>query len=66
MFNKVLATCKVKVVSAGLSAELLRGCNVEPVDSVETAIEQSLADYGPNATLAVIPKGPYVLAAVER
>ena len=66
MFNKVLATCKVKVVSTGLSAELLRGCNVEPVDSVETAIDQCLADYGPNATLAVIPKGPYVLAAVER
>jgi hypothetical protein len=27
-------------------------------------VADSLAEYGPQATLAVIPKGPYVLAEV--
>ena len=33
-------------------------------DSVETAVAESLAEYGPDARIAVIPKGPYVLAYV--
>ena len=61
MLKKVLATCRVKVVSHGLSAEILRRCRVEPVATVEQAIAESLVEYGPQATLAVIPKGPYVM-----
>ena len=64
MFKKVIARCKVKVVSKGLSAEVLRQCEVEPVGSVEEAVAAALAEYGPRATLAVIPKGPYVLPYV--
>jgi len=63
-FCKVLAKCKVKVVTQGLSAEVLRTCHVEPAASVEQAVAESLAEYGPAATLAVIPKGPYVLPYV--
>lgn len=58
---KVLERCKVKVVSDGLSAETLRRCHVEPASSVEAAVAASLAEYGPAARIAVIPKGPYVL-----
>jgi nickel-dependent lactate racemase len=61
MLKKVLARCRVKVVTQGLSAEVLRRCRVEPAETVERAIAESLAEYGPHATLAVIPKGPYVL-----
>jgi len=61
---KVLERCKVKVVSDGLPAETLRQCYVEPVESVERAVADALAEYGPNARLAVIPKGPYVLPVV--
>ncbi len=61
MLKKVLSHCRVKVVSGGLPADVLRRCRVEPVDSVEQAVSDSLAEYGPDATLAVIPKGPYVL-----
>jgi nickel-dependent lactate racemase len=61
MLKKVLARCRVKVVTQGLSAEALRRCRVEPAETVERAIAESLAEYGPHATLAVIPKGPYVL-----
>ncbi len=28
---------------------------------MEQALANSLAEYGPEATIAVIPKGPYVL-----
>jgi nickel-dependent lactate racemase len=58
---KVVAHCKVKVVTTGLSAEVLRSCHVEPAESVETAVADSLREYGPSARVAVIPKGPYVL-----
>jgi nickel-dependent lactate racemase len=61
---KVLEKCKVKVVTHGLSAETLRACHVEPAVSVEAAVAESLAEYGPEAKLAVIPKGPYVLPYV--
>jgi nickel-dependent lactate racemase len=63
---KVVAHCKVKVVSDGLSAEVLRQCHVEPAESVEKAVADSLREYGPSARVAVIPKGPYVLPYVAK
>ncbi|MBO0701042.1 MAG: nickel-dependent lactate racemase [Zavarzinella sp.] len=64
MLAKVLDQCKVKVVSDGLPPETLRKCLVEPFPTVEQAVAVSLAEYGPRARLAVIPKGPYVLPYV--
>jgi nickel-dependent lactate racemase len=61
---KVVERCKVKVVSHGLPPETLRRCYVEPVPTVEQAVADSLAEYGPSARIAVIPKGPYVLPYV--
>jgi nickel-dependent lactate racemase len=61
---KVVERCRVKVVTAGLSAETLRRCFVEPAATVEKAVADCLADYGPNARIGVIPKGPYVLPYV--
>jgi len=61
---KVVERCKVKVVSHGLTAETLRRCYVEPAESVERAVADCLAEYGPTARVAVIPKGPYVLPCV--
>src|SRR5262249_49100042 len=63
-FVKVFRRCKVKVVSHGLPADTLTKCHVEPVESVEKAVADSLAEYGPKARVAVIPKGPYVLPYV--
>jgi len=60
-FAKVVAKCRVKVVTDGLSPEVLRACHVEPAASVEQAVADCLHDYGPQSTVAVIPKGPYVL-----
>jgi nickel-dependent lactate racemase len=64
-FAKVVEKCKVKVYSKGLDHSVLNKCHVTPIDSVELAIAESLQEYGPSARIAVIPKGPYVLACVE-
>ncbi len=58
---KVRRKARVKIVSDGLSADVLSGLFVEPAPSVESAVADSLAEYGPSARVAVIPKGPYVL-----
>jgi len=61
---KVRRKVKVKLVSGGLSPEVVSTLFVEPAESVEQALAASLAEYGPGATVAVIPKGPYVLPLV--
>jgi hypothetical protein len=38
---------------------------VEPAASVEAAVADALVEHGPNATIAVIPKGPYVMAELD-
>lgn len=58
---KVRRKVKVKLVSDGLPAPVLSSLFVESATSVEAALADSLAEYGPDATVAVIPKGPYVL-----
>jgi len=61
MLAKVVQRCRVKVVSDGIPTETLRRCHAEPAPTVEQAVVESLAKYGPQARVAVIPKGPYVL-----
>ena len=61
---KVRRKVKVKLVSDGLAPDVLSGLFVEPAKSVEAAVADSLAEYGPDARIAVIPKGPYVLPLV--
>jgi len=58
---KVRRKVRVKMVSDGLSPEVLADCFVETAASVEIAVAESLAEYGPDAQVAIIPKGPYVL-----
>ena len=62
---KVRERCRVKVVSRGLSADVLGRCHVEHAATVEQAVQDSLAQYSPRAKIAVIPKGPYVLPYVN-
>jgi len=62
---KVLRHGRVKVVTDGLPGEVLSDLFVEPAASVEQAVACALVEYGPTATIAVIPKGPYVMAEIE-
>lgn len=61
---KVRRKARVKIVSDGLPPETIDSLFVESAPSVEQAVAESLADYGPSAKVAVIPKGPYVLAQI--
>jgi nickel-dependent lactate racemase len=61
---KVRRKARVKIVSDGLPNNALERMFIERAASVETALAESLAEYGSGATVAVIPKGPYVLAQV--
>ncbi len=60
-FAKARRHARIKVVSDGLPPEALRRLFVEPAASVEAAVADALAEHGPDATIAVIPKGPYVM-----
>jgi len=61
---KVRRKARVKIVTKGLEPQTLEKLFVEPAPSVEQAVAESLLDYGPDTTIAVIPKGPYVLPCV--
>ncbi len=61
---KVCRKAKVKIVSDGLPAETINKLFVESAPSVEEALAESIAEHGENATVAVIPKGPYVLSQI--
>jgi nickel-dependent lactate racemase len=58
---KVRRKARVKIISDGLPSSVLAKCFVEPAANVESALAEALAEYGPSAQVAVIPKGPYVL-----
>ena len=61
---KVRRKAKVKVVSDGLPADKINQLFVESAPSVEKAVADSIEEYGDSTQIAVIPKGPYVLAQV--
>jgi lactate racemase len=61
---KVRRKARVKIVTDGLSPQVLSRLFVESAPSVEAALASSLAEYGPDAEVAVIPKGPYVLPSL--
>ena len=62
---KALRKCKVKVVSGGVSAEALQKFFVTPCATTEEALAESLQEYGSDASIAVIPAGPCVLALAK-
>ena len=62
--GQVCRKAKVRVVSDGLPAETLNRLFVQSATSVEAAVAEALEEYGPNAKIAVIPKGPYVVAQI--
>lgn len=63
---KVRRQASVTMVSDGLPPETLARLFVDSAPTVEAAVAAALAKHGPQATLAVIPKGPYVIAEVAR
>ncbi len=56
---------RIRFVSQGLPPDVLRRLYVDPAASVEQAIAEAIQQHGPGTTIAVIPKGPYVLAELD-
>ena len=56
---------RVKVVAKGVTPEMLQKFCVTPSESVESALAEALEEYGPEASIAVIPSGPTVLALAK-
>jgi nickel-dependent lactate racemase len=63
---KVRRKARIVVVTRGLSPEQLSRLFVESAPTVEEAVADCLRRYGPDATIAVMPKGPYLVADVAR
>jgi len=64
-FCQVLRKHEVWLYSEGVDRKTQEKLFVTPLDSVEQGIERVLGRFGPDARIAVIPEGPYVLAQVE-
>lgn len=61
---KIARKATIKVVTDGLSPETIEHLFVDSSPSVEAAVAEAISRYGDDATIAVIPKGPYVMAEV--
>ncbi|MFC1528741.1 nickel-dependent lactate racemase [Candidatus Latescibacterota bacterium] len=64
-FCYVLKDHEVWLYSDGIDHETQKKLFVTPLESVEEGIEKVKARLGENATIAVIPEGPYVYAGVS-
>ena len=61
LFARAVRGRAIFMVASGIPEDRLRRLFVVPQPSIEAAIERALALHGPDATIAAIPKGPYVL-----
>ena len=62
---KALKKGRIYLYTDGLSEDDARDCLVEPVPSVEAGIDRALSRHGPGATIAVVPRGPYVIPRIH-
>lgn len=62
---KAVQRGEVVVVSSGLRPEDQKKLFVRTAASVDEALQGALQKLGPNASIAVIPKGPYTLVGVD-
>lgn len=63
--QKAVRRAEILMYSEGIPDETLARCFVTPIPSVEDGIRRALDRHGPEARIAVIPKGPYVLPVVR-
>jgi nickel-dependent lactate racemase len=63
--SKAVRHAEIMVVSDGIEPDLLGRLFVTPMPSVERAVAAALARHGSQASIAVIPKGPYVIPQIR-
>lgn len=62
---KALKKAKIYLYTDGLDASDIHNYLVHPISSVEEGIARALEHHGPEATIAVVPKGPYVMPTLK-
>ncbi len=63
---KVLRKARVALFTGGISREELQRCHVFPIDCIEQGIGDALSRYGQDATINVLPSGPYQIPVVSK
>jgi nickel-dependent lactate racemase len=63
---KAVRKAEVLMFTEGIPPETLARCFVTPIASVEEGIGRALERHGPEARIAVIPRGPYVIPVPAR
>jgi len=63
---KAARHAEVVLISRGISSDQLERLFIHSAKSVEEALEHGFRRYGADASVAVIPKGPYTLVEVAR
>jgi len=63
---KAAQHAEIVLISRGMTSDQLAKLFIHSAENVGEALEQGFRRYGPNASVAVIPKGPYTLVEVVR
>ena len=58
---KALRKAQFMLYTTGLAPDVVSRCFLTPIASVEEGIRTALQRLGPDATIAVVPKGPYII-----
>jgi len=62
---KAMRKAEFMLYTRGLQPDIVKRCFMTPISSVEDGIQSALQKHGPDAKIAVIPKGPYVVGTVK-
>ena len=54
------------LLKTSLPADVVRAAMLTPIDDPSRALREALAKYGPDATCAILPDGPYVVPFVSQ
>ena len=49
-----------------LDGEVVKKALLKPIDNVDTALQQLLGKYGPQAAVAVLPLGPLTIPYIKK
>lgn len=64
-YARAARKAEIILISDGLSSEQKNNMHIKWADSVDFALKEALKKHGTGARIAVIPKGPYILADLE-
>ena len=62
VLGRVLRRAEVRLYAEGLSHDEIRTAKMAPVDDIQMALDEALAERGPGARLCVLTQGPLTVA----